>query len=137
MIHEFYCEDIAGWAKSNVDGVLLMDDWGSNRSLLINPEMWRSIFKPLYRDYCALIHGAGKYVFFHSDGNIEAIFGDLIEAGVDAVNSQLFCMDFDTLGRKYKGKVTFLGRDRPSAYPAVRYAGGCRSGCPAGLRSAQ
>jgi len=118
MVHDFYREDVTGWSKSNVDGVLLMDDWGTNRSLLINPEMWRSIFKPLYKDYCSIIHEAGKYVFFHSDGNIEAIFGDLIEVGVDAINSQLFCMDIERLGRKYKGKVTFWGEiDRQHILP--------------------
>lgn len=90
IIHEFYLADVTAWVKSAVDGVLLMEDWGTNRALLINPEMWRSVFKPLYKDYCDVIHAAGKYVFFHSDGNIEAIYGDLIEVGMDAINSQLF-----------------------------------------------
>lgn len=118
MIHEFYMADIASWASSNVDAVFFMDDWGTNRSLLIAPDMWRSIFKPLYRDYCEVIHAAGKYAFFHSDGHIEAIFGDLIEVGIDAINSQLFCMDIEQLGRRHKGKVTFWGEiDRQRALP--------------------
>ncbi len=118
MIHEFYVFDVSAWAKSNVDAVFLMDDWGTNHSLLISPEMWRAVFKPLYRDYCKIIHDAGKFVFFHSDGNIESIYPDLIEIGVDAINSQLFCMDIERLAEKHKGKVTFWGEiDRQHVLP--------------------
>jgi hypothetical protein len=101
-----------------VDAVALMDDWGSNTALLISPNMWRAIFKPLYKAYCDIIHAAGKFVFFHSDGNIEAIYGDLIEVGVDALNSQLFCMNIEELGRKHRGRVTFWGEiDRQQILP--------------------
>lgn len=109
IVHEYNLEDIKSWCKTNVDAVDLMDDWGSNRSLLINPIIWRDIFKPIYKEYCNIIHNAGKFVFFHSDGNIEGIFGDLIEVGIDAINSQLFTMNIEELGRKYKGKITFWG----------------------------
>ena len=117
-VHEFYLEDIEDWCKSDVDGIFFMDDWGTNHSLLINPKTWREIFKPLYKEYCNIIHSAGKYAFFHTDGHTEAIFGDLIEVGIDAINSQLFCMDIEELARKYKGKVTFWGEiDRQYALP--------------------
>jgi len=118
MIHEFYLEDVKAWADSNVDAVFLMDDWGTDRALLISPEMWRSLFGPLYKEYCDIIHDAGKFVFFHSDGHIEAIYGDLIEAGVDALNSQLFCMNIEALAAKHKGQITFWGEiDRQHVMP--------------------
>jgi hypothetical protein len=118
LIHEFYLADVRNWAGSDVDGVFLMDDWGSNNALLVSPKIWREIFKPLYRDYCDIIHAAGKFVFFHSDGNIEAIYGDLIDIGVDAINSQLFCMDLEDLARRYKGRITFWGEiDRQHVLP--------------------
>jgi uroporphyrinogen decarboxylase len=57
-------------------------------------------------------------VFFHSDGHIAAIYGDLIEIGVNALNSQLFCMDIEDLARKYKGQITFWGEiDRQHVMP--------------------
>jgi hypothetical protein len=118
MVHEFYLEDVQSWCESNVDAVFLMDDWGSRRQLLINPQVWREVFKPLYKEYCDLIHATGKFVFFHTDGHTEAIFGDLIEVGMDAINSQLFTMDIEELARKYKGKVTFWGEiDRQHVLP--------------------
>ena len=118
MVHEFYLEDVAGWCQTAVDGIGMMDDWGSNKNLLINPKTWRELFKPLYKAYCDMIHAAGKFAFFHSDGNISAIFGDLVEIGMDAINSQLFVMDIEELARLYKGKVTFWGEiDRQHILP--------------------
>ncbi|GAB4433523.1 MAG: uroporphyrinogen decarboxylase family protein [Anaerolineae bacterium] len=118
MVHEYYLEDIRGWCQTQVDGVVFMDDWGTSQALLINPDTWRAMFKPLYKDYCDLIHAAGKFAFFHTDGNTTAIYGDLIEVGIDAINSQLFVMDIEALARQYKGKVTFWGEiDRQHVLP--------------------
>ncbi len=118
LIHEYYLADIAWWCKTKVDGIFFMDDWGTNSSLLIDPRTWRKIFKPLYKEYCDLIHASGKFTFFHSDGNTEAIIGDLVEIGIDVLNTQLFCMDIEELGRKYRGKITFWGEiDRQYILP--------------------
>ncbi len=117
MLHEFYTREMRMWAETDVDGVSFMDDWGSQNSLLISPSLWREFYKPLYKDYCDILHSRGKFVFFHSDGNIESIYPDLIEIGVDAVNSQLFCMDIEKLAA-YKGKITFWGEiDRQWVLP--------------------
>ena len=54
----------------------------------------------------------------HSDGNITEIIPDLIEIGIDALNSQLFCMDIEELGKKFRGKITFWGEiDRQNILP--------------------
>ena len=52
------------------------------------------------------------------DGHIMAIYEDLIEIGLDAVNSQLFCMDIEEIGRRFKGRLTFWGEiDRQHLLP--------------------
>jgi len=118
MVHEFFAKEVELWCKTDIDGVRFFDDWGGQRGLLISPQMWRKLFKPLYAEYCRMIHAANKFVFYHSDGNITAIYSDLIEIGVDAINSQLFVMDIEELGRLYKGKVTFWGEmDRQHLLP--------------------
>jgi len=118
MVHEFFLSEIQMWAKTDVDGMLFMDDLGSQQSLLISPDLFRSFFKPLYQDYCDIIRGAGKFVFFHSDGHIEAVYPDLVEVGVHAINSQLFCMDIEGLAAKHRGKLTFWGEiDRQHILP--------------------
>lgn len=118
MVHEFNLVDLKWLLRIQSDAVFFMDDWGSQQALLISPALWREFFKPLYREYCARIHHAGKFVFFHSDGNIEAIYPDLVEIGIDAVNSQLFCMDMVKLGAEFGGRITFWGEiDRQYLLP--------------------
>ena len=118
-IHDFYIREVELWAKADVDAIMFMDDWGSQNQLLIPPEMWREFFKPVYKEYCDAAKAEGKFVFMHSDGYIQDIYADLIEIGVDAVNSQLFCMDTDYLKETAKGKITFWGEiDRQWILPA-------------------
>lgn len=118
MLHEFNIREMHMWAETDVDGVSFMDDWGSQTSLLISPSQWREFYKPLYKDYCDILREKGKFVFFHSDGNIESIYPDLVEIGVNAVNSQLFCMDIEGLAARHKGKITFWGEiDRQHVLP--------------------
>lgn len=147
-MHLFYTEVLATWAKTDVDGLFFMDDWGAQRSLLIAPEMWREYFKPMYGDYVRIAHAAGKKIFMHSDGYILDIYPDLVEIGIDAVNSQIFCMGVEKL-KPFAGRITFWGEiDRqyllPHAVPAdidraVRdlhaalwYQGGCIAQCEFG-----
>ena len=118
MIHEFNLRSVTMCAETDVDGVQLVDDWGTQISLLISPDLWREFFKPLYKEYCDILLAKGKYIFFHSDGHIEAIYPDLIELGIHALNSQVFCMDMDKLGRQYAGKIVFWGEmDRQHILP--------------------
>lgn len=107
-MHDYYCRMLTAWGQTDVDALYVMDDWGAQKALLINPALWREMFKPLYRDYVAIARQFGKKLFFHSDGHIEAIYPDFVELGVDALNSQLFCMDFEVLSQ-YRGKITFWG----------------------------
>lgn len=117
-LHDFYTKEQTAWADTDVDGVWFLDDWGTQISMLISPDVWRKEFKPLYKEYVDILHGKGKYVFYHSDGNIEAIYPDLVEIGIDAVNSQLFCMDIEKLGERFAGKIVFWGEiDRQYILP--------------------
>jgi hypothetical protein len=108
QLHAFSCELIEEWAKTDVDGIAFMDDWGAQQSLLINPTLWRELFKPLYKDYISIAHDHGKRAFMHSDGHTLAILPDLIELGLDALNSQIFCMGVAQLA-PFAGKITFWG----------------------------
>jgi uroporphyrinogen-III decarboxylase len=117
-VHQHYLKEMEIWATTEVDALNFMDDWGSQKSLLINPKQWRKIFKPLYKDYIDIAHQAGKKIFMHSDGYIFDVYGDLIELGLDAVNSQLFIMDIEEIGRQFAGKLTFWGEiDRQHLLP--------------------
>jgi uroporphyrinogen decarboxylase len=117
MVHDYYCRLLTAWAETDVDGLWYMDDWGAQQSLLINPEMWKKLFKPLYRDYIDIAHDHGKKIFMHSDGYITDIIPHRIDLGLDALNAQIFCMGVKNLGR-FRGKLTFWGEiDRQHLLP--------------------
>jgi hypothetical protein len=116
-VHAFYCEVIEAWCRTDIDAIRLMDDWGSQRSLLVSPVLWRELFKPLYRDYAQIARSHGKRVFMHSDGFILSILPELIEVGVEAINSQIFCMGLDAVAA-HAGRITFWGEiDRQRLLP--------------------
>jgi uroporphyrinogen decarboxylase len=110
MVHEFNLAWAEAWCRQPIDCLFLADDWGTQRSLLISPTMWRDLFKPLYAEYTAIAKRAGKFVYMHSDGDITAILDDLIEIGVDAINAQVTCMDLDVLREQFAGRITFWGQ---------------------------
>lgn len=116
-LHDFYCRLLTKWAQTDVDALRFIDDWGSQRALLINPSLWREIFKPMYQDYIKIAHSHGKRAFMHSDGYILDIYPDLIDMGLDAINSQIFCMGIDKV-KQFRGEITFWGEiDRQNLLP--------------------
>jgi len=116
-MHDFYCRQVGKWAQTEVDCIFFQDDWGSQRDLLISPELWEKYFMPMYKDYIDIAHRYGKKAFMHSDGHILRIIPKLIDLGLDALNSQLFCMGLENFAQ-YKGKLTFWGEiDRQYLIP--------------------
>ena len=93
---------------ADVDAMMMMDDWGSQNDLLIHPDLWDEYFKPMYNDYIQIAHSHGKKMFMHSDGHIIRIIPKLIDMGLDALNSQIFCMGVENL-EQFAGKITFWG----------------------------
>jgi len=107
-MHDFYCRLMEKWAKTDVDAMMMMDDWGSQNDLLIHPDLRDEYFKPMYNDYIQIAHSHGKKMFMHSDGHIIRIIPKLIDMGLDALNSQIFCMGVENL-EQFAGKITFWG----------------------------
>jgi uroporphyrinogen decarboxylase len=116
-VHDFFRRLLTVWAETDVDGLFFMDDWGSQRGLLINPELWVRLIKPMYRDYVDIAHSHGKKIFFHSDGYTLDIIPHLIDIGVDAANLQIFCIGPEKV-EQFRGKITFWGEiDRQDILP--------------------
>jgi hypothetical protein len=109
VLDDFFRREMELWAGTEVDGVVFCDDPGWHPAPRISPKTWRHLFKPLYREYCEILHAGDKFAFFHSDGQISDIFEDLIEIGVDAIHSHWFAMDFEKLVEKGRGRITFWG----------------------------
>ncbi len=118
MVVDYSARQLSSLAQTNIDGIIFFDDWGAQSQLLIPLSLWRSFFKPAYRELFAICKQAGKFIFFHSDGYILEIIEDLIELGVDALNSQVWCMGPEVLGERFRGRITFWGEiDRQHTLP--------------------
>jgi len=95
------------WLEHEYDGLSFADDWGAQQNLLISPDLWDAFFKPCYAKMFDKVKAAGLDVHFHTDGNIRAIVGDLIDLGVDVLNCQSTVIGQDFLKKNFAGKVTF------------------------------
>ena len=97
-------------AIREIDGVLLGSDWGSQRGMLMSPEVWHDLIRPGEQREYDLIHSYGKDVWVHSCGKIEPIIPSLIEMGVNVLNPvQSEAMDIDALKRDFGPRLTFWG----------------------------
>jgi hypothetical protein len=93
--------------REHIDGILVNDDWGTQETLMIRPEYWRKVYKPVYAMIVAAIKSGGCYAHLHSDGVMDEIMEDLIEIGFDELNPQMSCMDIESVGRRFGGRVCF------------------------------
>jgi uroporphyrinogen decarboxylase len=74
-------------AGDDIDMIKIGDDLGTQAGLLISPEMYRRILKPIHADYIAFIkQRTHAKVFFHTDGDVFDLVGDLIEIGIDILH---------------------------------------------------
>jgi len=118
LVHDYNMCELERWLAYDLDAIVFSDDWGSQRQLLIPPRIWRDFFAPCYEEMFARVHRAGKLVFFHSDGYIVDVIEDLIALGVDALNSQVWCMGVEELGERFRGRMCFWGElDRQHTLP--------------------
>ena len=93
--------------SQDIDGVFFADDWGTQRGLMISPEMWHEVFLPAYRRQFAPVREAGKHVFFHTDGYTVQILPALVDAGVSVFWVDLTVNPLDRLRSMLGGKVCF------------------------------
>ena len=119
VVMEFYHVYLDCWLDCDIDGVGFGDDWGSQISTLISPADFRGIFKPRYRELFTRVKKAGKKIFFHSDGWIYNLYDDFLDLGIDAINTQVWCMGIEKVREKLAGKITVWGElNRQSTMPA-------------------
>ncbi len=100
------------YAKYGADILMLGDDVSTQIDMMISPNLWRQMLKPRLQK---VIQAAKRtkpdiLVFYHGDGNIQAIIPDLIEIGIDILNPvQPECMDPLELKKIYGDSLSFWG----------------------------
>jgi uroporphyrinogen decarboxylase len=71
-----------------VDVILEADDYGTQESQLVSPQVFRALVKPRLAQLLGRVHQLAPHVrvLFHSCGSVRPIIPDLIEVGVDILN---------------------------------------------------
>ncbi len=98
----------------NVDIIKIGDDLGTQDSLLMSPDMYRRVLRPIHADYIAFIRERTKAkVFFHTDGDVFPLIDDFIEMGVDILNpvqaSAGKMADLEELKSRWGDRLVFCG----------------------------
>jgi uroporphyrinogen decarboxylase len=100
------------FARAGVDMIRCGDDVATQRGMMFSPDLWRRLIHSRWQRIWAevkRIHPGAK-IWYHSDGNIADIIGDLVAAGVDVLNPlQPECLDFDRAYRDHGQSITFDG----------------------------
>lgn len=88
------------------------EDMGSQESLLFSPAQIRAFLIPRMKRMIDLVHEAGAFAFYHSDGAVRPILPDMIAAGIDVLNPiQWRCrgMERKALKADFGAQVVFHG----------------------------
>ena len=96
--------------KYDIDAVHFGDDWGQQHGLQMGPKLWYEFVYPMLKRMYSVVTSAGKKVFIHSCGDVDELFDDLVDIGLNCFNPfQPEVMDVATLIPQYRGRLAFYG----------------------------
>ncbi|MHB1461749.1 MAG: uroporphyrinogen decarboxylase family protein [Armatimonadota bacterium] len=117
-----FCDDllelIADWMIESldeilafpVDAIMLTDDYADQRGMIFGLNRFRELFLPRWKRIFDRVHKAGVYTVLHVCGNAAPALPDLIDCGLDCLESlQPEAMDVYQLKREYGRDVRFIG----------------------------
>ncbi|MDF1538981.1 MAG: uroporphyrinogen decarboxylase family protein [Candidatus Thorarchaeota archaeon] len=98
--------------------ILIWDDYGFKNGPFMSPRNFQTYVFPWLKQICDEAHKRGSKILLHSDGDLMLIFDDIVNCGVDALNSIESTTanpeyDIFKLNEKYGAKLTFVGNLSP------------------------
>lgn len=117
FVHELFTKiadyNIAQMTKAmeyDIDAIYFGDDWGQQHGLIFGYDTWKEFVYPQLKRMYSYAKDHGKYVMIHSCGDVDELFPDLINIGLDCFNPfQPEVMDVYTLLPEYRGRLAFHG----------------------------
>lgn len=98
--------------KHRLNAVLIGNDFGSQRGLMLSPDLLRRFVFPDAKRLIDQAHDHGLKVIYHSCGAISEVIPDLIKAGADVIHPiQALATGMDKAGlkRQFGDQVAFCG----------------------------
>jgi uroporphyrinogen decarboxylase len=96
--------------EHDIDAVYFGDDWGQQKGLIFGYDLWKQFVYPQLVRMYSYARERGKYVMIHSCGDVDELFPDLIEAGINCFNPfQPEVMNVHDILPEYRGRLAFHG----------------------------
>lgn len=103
-----YAEQICKYLKP--DALFHHDDWGSQTSTFISPELFEELFVPAYKKIYGYYKDHGvEVIVHHSDSYAATLVPYMIEMGIDVWQGCMSSNNVPELIGKYGDKITFMG----------------------------
>jgi uroporphyrinogen decarboxylase len=112
VFYKALCGPSSGKGGRRLHAVLIGDDVGTQRGLLVSPSLIRRFVIPGCRALVEQAHSYGVKVIYHSCGSVAEAIPDMIEAGVDAIHpiqALAAGMGAAELRGRYGDQVSFCG----------------------------
>jgi hypothetical protein len=94
-----------------LSGMYIWGDVAYVNGMLISPDIWRRIFKPITQSIIDVCRSAGIMTIYHGCGNATPIYDDLIDMGLQGYNP-VECkahLDIVDMQEEYGDRLTFVG----------------------------
>lgn len=109
---DLYMDFVERSVRLPVDAIMFGDDWGDQRGVILGPDRWRRFLKPRWARLYQAVHDAGKLVISHCCGSVADIMPDIIEIGLDVLESvqpEARGMNPYGLKKQWGDKIVFWG----------------------------
>jgi len=94
----------------DIDAIYFGDDWGQQHGLIMGYDLWKRFIYPHLKRMYQKVRESGKYLMIHSCGDVDELFDDLVEIGLNSFNPfQPEVMDIYEILPRYRGRLSFHG----------------------------
>jgi len=94
---------------ADLDIIWYGDDWGTQNSLFLPPEVWRKVVKPQTQRVYDCMKARGILINQHSCGKVAKLVADMVEMGAAIWNPCQPCSDLAGLKERFAGRLAFCG----------------------------
>lgn len=103
-----YAEQICKYIKP--DAIFHHDDWGSQISTFLSPDMFEEFYLPAYKKVYGYYkeHGV-ELIIHHSDSYAATLVPFMIDMGIDIWQGVMNSNNIPELIKKYGGQISFMG----------------------------
>ena len=88
-VGQFYLDCLKAQIQAGdglLDGMVIWGDVAYRKSMFFSPDYWRIYFRPWVEAMVRECHAHGLPVIYHGCGNVQLVFQDFIDMGIDSYN---------------------------------------------------